>query len=316
MKLYGVIHIFPLYLKAELDFRKYLPLVSEVTAPRDHTSSISVRNPPPLTAEGPPPVYNLPSMPWQKWDSRSQFLSLTRRSDIWALNKPIFGDQTTKLQPAPPIQGPEIISVSLFSPFYMEEDIKKKKKVGKQVGPTAEPQPPGGRREAAARGGRQRRSAAKRCPYYKISHAQHPSPPLKSRSLRPPPRDPITDNCSTLPDRCQSPATRGDASSECKAPVTPPTYHMDASLFKFASLTPFRLSIPLLSSSLLQNTVYFGRGALGLRSRDLFWTHQVMNLRDSKLGNPNQVITNWGRMETSTKSSLRGSWFSLSRQCC
>lgn len=107
----------------------------------------------------------------------------------------------------------------------------------------------------------------------------------------------------------------GDASSECKAPVTPPTYHMDASLFKFASLTPFHLSIPLASSSLLQNTVYFGRGVLGLRSRDLFWTHQVMNLRDSKLGNPNQVITNWGRMETSTKLSPRGSWFPLSRQC-
>lgn len=87
--------------------------------------------------------------------------------------------------------------------------------------------------------GNQHCSAAKRCPYYKISHPQHPSPPPKSRSLRPRPRDPITENCSTMPDGCQSPLRRGDASSECKAPVTPPTYHMDASLFKFASLTPF-----------------------------------------------------------------------------
>lgn len=36
----------------------------------------------------------------------------------------------------------------------------------------------------------------------------------------------------------------------------------------------------------------------------------------SKLGNPNQVIANWGRMETSTKLSWRISWFSLSKHCC
>lgn len=55
---------------------------------------------------------------------------------------------------------------------------------------------------------------------------------------------------------------------------------MDASLFKFASLTPFHVSIPLLISLLLQNAVYFRRGAHGHRSRDLFWTHQMMNLSD------------------------------------
>ena len=214
-------------------------------------------------------------------------------------------DQTTKFQPIPPSQGDKLFQFLFGFPF---SHGRKKKKKGWEAGgydsrASADKEAKGTSSEGWADSATPLRSAALPTGFHTISgsttltahpkqdkhHWSHPQK-RKSRSLRPPPRDLITENHSTPPNDCQSPTSRGDASSECEAYVPPPTYHMeDASLSHFASLTPFHFSIPLPSSFLLQNTVYFGRGMRGHRSRDHFWTHQMVslshiNIRTSKPG--------------------------------
>lgn len=58
---------------------------------------------------------------------------------------------------------------------------------------------------------------------------------------------------------------------------------MEASLCKFASLTPFYFSIPPSVSLVLQNTVYFRRAPHGHKREDLFSMHQLLNLSDIKI---------------------------------
>lgn len=140
------------YIQSNEDLRSYtnFPSISQsrtrfqkilATGLRDDCSTRSQKQhlcqEPPTTdsRRTPIPVYNLPSVPWQKWDFALPVPPTNTLQWYLSTEQAHFRRPNNNTSTCTSTQGHKIMSVSLCFPLFTWKKIKKK--VGKQVGPMA-----------------------------------------------------------------------------------------------------------------------------------------------------------------------------------